>query len=59
LDGFTEDARKNDQENVLIPQKKIDKKINEEVRKMMGDIFGCIEMELLNFITYHEKLDSV
>lgn len=58
LDGLTEEARKIDQENVTIPQKKIDKKINEEVRKMMGEIFSCIEAELLNFITYHEKLDS-
>lgn len=54
-----EDARKSDQDSVGIPQKKINKKINEEVRKMMSEIFGCTEMELLNFIMYHEKLDSV
>lgn len=54
-----EENRKTEQENLQISQKKIDKKINEEVRKMMSDIFGCIESELLNFITYHEKMDSV
>lgn len=59
LDGFVEENRKFEQENLQISQKKIDKKINEEVRKMMSDIFGCIEPELLNFITYHEKMDSV
>ncbi|XKL61796.1 hypothetical protein PGB90_001629 [Kerria lacca] len=52
LDGFGD-------ENLHVPQKTIDKKVNEEVRRMMSEIFGCIELELLNFITYYEKLDSV
>lgn len=59
LDGFSEDTRKIEQESLQIPQKKIEKKINEEVRRMMSEIFGCIESELLNFITHHEKMDNV
>lgn len=39
--------------------KKIEKQINEEVRKMMADIFSCIEPELLGFIAHHERLDSI
>lgn len=37
---------------------KIEKKINEEVRKMMGEMFACIEPELIAFIQYHERMDS-
>lgn len=59
MDGFSEDFRKIEQETMQIPQKKIEKKINEEVRRMMSEIFSCIESELLNFITYHEKMDNV
>lgn len=58
LDGISIENRV-EQEPVVIPQKRIDKQVNEEVRRMMGDIFGCIESELVNFITYHEKLDSM
>lgn len=46
-------------EALTLPQRRIDKQVNEEVRRMMGDIFGCIEPELVNFINYHEKLDSM
>jgi len=41
-----------------LPKTKIEKKINEEVRKMMGEIFACIEPELIGFIQYHERMDS-
>lgn len=41
-----------------LPKTKIEKKINEEVRKMMGEIFACIEPELIAFIQYHERMDS-
>lgn len=35
------------------------KKINEEVRKMMGELFGILESELLSFILSYEKLDPL
>jgi len=41
-----------------LPKTKMEKKINEEVRKMMGEIFACIEPELISFIQYHERMDS-
>lgn len=41
-----------------LPKTKIEKKINEEVRKMMGEIFACIERELIEFIQHHERMDS-
>lgn len=59
LEGYTDETRKNDLEKQQISQKKIDKKVNEEVRRMMSEIFGCIESELLSFVTHHEKLDNV
>ncbi len=59
LDGFVDDNSKCSLEKTQIPKKKIAKKINEEVRRMMSEIFGCIETELLNFISHHEKLDNV
>uniref|UniRef100_A0A1L8DVX7 Putative exocyst protein sec3 n=1 Tax=Nyssomyia neivai TaxID=330878 RepID=A0A1L8DVX7_9DIPT len=40
------------------PQKKIDRQINEEVRKMMTELFGCLEPELNSFIQSFEKVDS-
>lgn len=46
-------------EALNLPQRRIEKQVNEEVRRMMGDIFGCIEPELVNFINYHEKLDNM
>ncbi|KAL7032962.1 hypothetical protein ACKWTF_007437 [Chironomus riparius] len=33
------------------------RKINDEVRKMMGELFGILESELLSFILNYEKLD--
>jgi len=37
----------------------MEKQINEEVRRMMGDLFGCLEPELVSFIAYYEKMDSL
>ncbi|XP_037820540.1 exocyst complex component 1 [Lucilia sericata] len=39
------------------PQKKIDRQINEEVRKLMNALFGCLEQELINFIQSFERFD--
>ncbi|XP_050532723.1 exocyst complex component 1 isoform X2 [Daktulosphaira vitifoliae] len=41
-----------------IPKTRIEKKMNEEVRKMMSEIFASIEPELISFIQYHERMDS-
>lgn len=35
------------------------KKINEEVRRMMGELFNILESELLSFIMNYEKLDPL
>ena len=35
------------------------RKINEEVRQMMKEIFPCLEQELINFIQYGDKLDNL
>lgn len=48
-----------DSSSVALPIKKIEKQINEEVRKMMGDLFHCLESELNNFISYYEKIDGL
>ncbi|RZF37975.1 hypothetical protein LSTR_LSTR005475 [Laodelphax striatellus] len=58
LDGIGLDNRL-ESEPVALPQKRIEKQVNEEVRRMMGDIFGCIEPELVNFINHHERIDSI
>ncbi|XP_005187531.1 exocyst complex component 1 [Musca domestica] len=39
------------------PQKKIDRQINEEVRRLMNALFGCLEQELVNFIQSFERFD--
>lgn len=44
---------------VALPQKKIDRQINEEVRRMMGELFSVLEKELLEFICGLEKLDNL
>lgn len=44
---------------VVLPQKRIDRQINEDVRKMMIALFGILEPELNNFIVGFEKLDSL
>lgn len=42
-----------------VSQRRIGKQINEEVRRMMTELFGCLETELTNFIQGFEKLDSL
>lgn len=44
---------------MLMPQKKIDRQVNEEVRRMMGELFKELEQELVTFICGLEKLDSL
>ncbi|XP_055597796.1 exocyst complex component 1 [Uranotaenia lowii] len=43
---------------LAIPQKRLDRQINEEVRRMMGELFSNLEQELNSFILSYEKLDS-
>ncbi|KAL1397782.1 hypothetical protein pipiens_009481 [Culex pipiens pipiens] len=43
---------------VAIPQKRLDRQINEDVRRMMGELFSNLEQELNSFILSFEKLDS-
>ncbi|GAB0097853.1 Exocyst complex component 1 [Sergentomyia squamirostris] len=59
LDAMTGDEGR-DSSAVLVspPQKRIDRQINEEVRKMMTELFGCLEPELNSFIQSFEKVDS-
>nr|XP_018898430.1 PREDICTED: exocyst complex component 1 isoform X2 [Bemisia tabaci] len=52
-------AKKDDPKTPSTPQKKIEKQMHEEVRKMMAEIFNCIEPEILNFLNHHEKIDPV
>lgn len=42
-----------------IPQKRLDRQINEEVRRMMSELFGILESELVSFISSFEKLDTL
>ncbi|KAK7871620.1 hypothetical protein R5R35_001807 [Gryllus longicercus] len=61
LDGLTAEVKEevdSSSSTVAIPQKKIEKQINEEVRRMMSDLFTCLEPELMAFISYYEKIDS-
>lgn len=39
--------------------KRLDRQINEEVRRMMSELFGILESELLGFIMNFEKLDPL
>lgn len=43
----------------LVPQKRVDRQINEDVRRMMTSLFNVLEPELNNFILSFEKLDSL
>lgn len=43
----------------LLPQKRVDRQINEDVRRMMTSLFNVLEPELNNFILSFEKLDSL
>uniref|UniRef100_A0A1A9VYT4 Exocyst complex component Sec3 PIP2-binding N-terminal domain-containing protein n=1 Tax=Glossina austeni TaxID=7395 RepID=A0A1A9VYT4_GLOAU len=38
-------------------QKKVDRQINEEIRKLMNTLFGCLEQELVSFIQSFERFD--
>jgi carbon monoxide dehydrogenase subunit G len=61
LDGLGTDTKTESDtvSTVALPLKKMEKQINEEVRRMMGDLFGCLESELVSFIAYYEKMDSL
>lgn len=48
-----------DLSSVSIPQKRLDRQINEEVRRMMSELFGVLESELIGFIVNFEKLDTL
>ncbi|EDV96999.1 exocyst complex component 1 [Drosophila grimshawi] len=41
-----------------VPQKRIDRQINEDVRKLMMGLFDCLEPELVSFIQSFERVDS-
>lgn len=49
----------NKESSSAVPQKRLDRQINEEVRRMMGELFGILETELLSFIINFEKLDPL
>lgn len=49
----------NQDTSLNIPQKRLDRQINEEVRRMMSELFGILETELINFILNFEKLDTL
>ena len=49
----------NKETSLAIPQKRLDRQINEEVRRMMSELFGVLESELVNFIINFEKLDTL
>lgn len=64
LDSVGADVGKDEKDTaagtaLVVPQKKIDRQINEEVRRMMVSLFGVLELELNNFIVSFEKLDSL
>lgn len=42
-----------------VPQRKVDRQINEDVRRMMTSLFNVLEPELNSFILSFEKLDSL
>lgn len=48
-----------EKEGSIVPQKRLDRQINEEVRRMMSELFGILESELLSFIVNFEKLDPL
>ncbi|KAF5308647.1 hypothetical protein FQR65_LT06108 [Abscondita terminalis] len=50
LDGIEADT-------AVVPHRKVEKQINEDVRNMMGSLFSCLEEELLSFIGHIEKQD--
>ncbi len=59
LDEMSVTPSKEDKDVLVLPQKRIDRQINEEVRRMMTELFGVLENELINFILTFEKKDSL
>ncbi|XP_058829670.1 exocyst complex component 1 [Topomyia yanbarensis] len=54
-----QDKERDERDTALaIPQKRLDRQINEDVRRMMGELFSNLEQELNSFILSFEKLDS-
>uniref|UniRef100_A0A182N268 Exocyst complex component Sec3 PIP2-binding N-terminal domain-containing protein n=1 Tax=Anopheles dirus TaxID=7168 RepID=A0A182N268_9DIPT len=52
-------AQKDERDTALqIPQRRLDRQINEEVRRMMGELFANLETEINSFILSFEKLDN-
>ncbi|XP_034110595.1 exocyst complex component 1 [Drosophila albomicans] len=45
-------------DGAAVPQKRLDRQINEDVRKLMMGLFGCLEPELVSFIQSFERVDS-
>lgn len=59
LDDLSVTPSKEERDALVLPQKRIDRQINEEVRRMMTELFGVLENELINFILTFEKKDSL
>lgn len=61
LDGLIAEGAGLTREDIdpSVPLKRAEKQVNEEVRRMMADLFGCIEPELVNFVSHYEKVDSL
>lgn len=45
-------------EEILMSAVKKEKLINEELRRMMGELFASLEPELVGFISYFDKIDG-
>ncbi|KAG8178072.1 hypothetical protein JTE90_007057 [Oedothorax gibbosus] len=45
-------------EEVLMSALKKEKQINEELRRMMGELFASLEPELVSFISHFDKIDG-
>uniref|UniRef100_A0A1Y9HB66 Exocyst complex component Sec3 PIP2-binding N-terminal domain-containing protein n=1 Tax=Anopheles farauti TaxID=69004 RepID=A0A1Y9HB66_9DIPT len=61
LDASSSEAavQKDERDTALhIPQRRLDRQINEEVRRMMGELFANLETEINSFILSFEKLDN-
>ena len=57
--AFAVTPNKDSNSSMTIPQKRLDRQINEEVRRMMSELFGILESELVGFIVNFEKLDTL
>lgn len=45
-------------EEFLMASQKKEKQINEEVRRMMGELFAVLEPELMGFVSHYDKVDG-